>query len=238
MHLWSLFIVTWKCMLRFILQIWKAYWLQLQFRLKRPYIATQLCTGFAIKNLRQIKIGYFMPFVLQGRNRVSNQLLWKTIHGYNEAVDYCYYLDLPSLFSPKSQEFLVLPGHKIHSCIFQQCSKHKEKTHSHPDVNCFDVGYLKAKETERKYNHSHVICSWGMTAVRMITAIKTDLHNFTLVTMITILSYMFGHCPMGSIDIDWESGTFECSRTGCLKIPTSEYLCCIPAFGPIFLLLG
>jgi len=50
---------------------------------------------------------------------------------------------------PKSKEFLVLPGHKVDSGIFQQGREHEEQANSHPDVNSFHVGHLKGESTGR-----------------------------------------------------------------------------------------
>lgn len=58
----------------------------------------------------------------------------------------CTHSSLPLLLFellPQSEELLVLPGDKINGRILQQCGKHKEETHGHPDVYGFHVGHLR-----------------------------------------------------------------------------------------------
>lgn len=55
------------------------------------------------------------------------------------------YLVIPPLSSPQAKELFLLPGDKINPSIFEQCSKYKEQTHSHPDINGFHIGDLGEK---------------------------------------------------------------------------------------------
>lgn len=57
-----------------------------------------------------------------------------------------HYPLLPLLF-PHPDELFVLPGDKVNGCVLQQGSKHKQKTHCHPNINGLHVGHL---EMDRK----------------------------------------------------------------------------------------
>ena len=57
--------------------------------------------------------------------------------------DFKTYLLIPPLSSPQPKELLLLPGDKINPGIFQQCSKYKEQTHGHPDIDGFHVRNLR-----------------------------------------------------------------------------------------------
>lgn len=73
---------------------------------------------------------------------------------YNYAENRILYLVLPPLPSSKPQKFFVLPWHKVHCCIFKQCSEDKKKTYSHPDVNSFYIRHLQKKEARNKIMES------------------------------------------------------------------------------------
>ncbi|TNN51874.1 hypothetical protein EYF80_037900 [Liparis tanakae] len=60
---------------------------------------------------------------------------------YMEPVPHVELIDL-------AEELFLLPGDKINPSIFQQCSKYKEQTHSHPDVNGFHVRDLQEETGE------------------------------------------------------------------------------------------
>lgn len=65
-----------------------------------------------------------------------------------------HYSLLPLLLL-QPDEFLMLPGHEVHSSVLQQSSKDKEKTHGHPDVNGLHVGHLEKDQIlESIYNKS------------------------------------------------------------------------------------
>lgn len=53
------------------------------------------------------------------------------------------YLLTPPLSSPQAKELFLLPGDKINPGIFEQCSKYKEQTHSHPDIDGLHIRDLK-----------------------------------------------------------------------------------------------
>ncbi len=51
------------------------------------------------------------------------------------------YYSLPSMLA-QPHELLVLPWDEVDCCVLQQCSKHKQQTNGHPDVNGLHVGHL------------------------------------------------------------------------------------------------
>lgn len=69
------------------------------------------------------------------------------------------YLVLSSLPSSKPQKLFVLPWNEVDCCIFQQSSKDKEKTHSHPNVNSFYIGDLKRNRNTACYSSNYFL-SW------------------------------------------------------------------------------
>lgn len=76
------------------------------------------------------------------------------MNSYNYSENRILYLVLPPLPSSKPQKLFMLPWHKVHCCVFKQCSEHKEKTYSHPDVNSFYIRDLQDKEARNKIMES------------------------------------------------------------------------------------
>lgn len=56
---------------------------------------------------------------------------------------------LSSLSSPQAKKLFLLPGDKINPGVFKQCSKYKEQTDSHPDINGFYIRDLQKQEENK-----------------------------------------------------------------------------------------
>lgn len=56
------------------------------------------------------------------------------------------YLALALVMTSKSQQLLVLPGHKVDGGVFQQSGEDEEEAHRHPDVYGLHIGDLNTHE--------------------------------------------------------------------------------------------
>lgn len=69
-----------------------------------------------------------------------------------------HYPLLPLLF-PQPDELFVLPGDKVNGRILQQGGKHKQETHSHPDIDGLHVGHLELDKKGMRRSLIAALCS-------------------------------------------------------------------------------